>query len=75
MTDINWYELKKHYRPLIDLLDGGGVCTVELETDGEIYFYEGDRYCYFLKSEEGKYFKYLFKGYQNGKKLSKYLKE
>lgn len=75
MTDINWYQLKKQYRPIIDLLDGGGVCTVELETDNEIYFYSDDRYCYLLKNEEEKYFKYIFKGYQYGKKLSRYMEK
>ena len=41
----------------------GEIFKVVEETEGEVYFNDANRrYCYFLKSEEGKYYRYIPKG-------------
>ena len=65
--EMNWYALKKKYRPLIEDLEDGERYFVELETEYDIYYTDCfKRYCYFLKSEEGSLFRYIRKGKLNG---------
>ena len=38
----------------------GEEVEIEEETEGEVYYIDGfERWCYFEKSEEGKYFEYV----------------
>lgn len=44
----------------IEDLEKGEIFRVVEETAGEVYFYdEFHRWCYFNKSEEGKYYRYI----------------
>ena len=50
--------------------DVGDVVKVVLETDGEVYYYDGfRRYCYVNKSEEGVSYRYIPKGVRANKRL------
>lgn len=50
--------------------DVGDVVKVVLETDGEVYYYDGfRRYCYVNKSEEGVSYRYIPKGERANKRL------
>lgn len=50
--------------------DVGDVVKVVLETDDEVYYYDGfRRYCYMNKSEEGISYRYIPKGERANKRL------